>query len=145
MDQIALGTFNPVYDLGGIIVGLFAMRFIGHIWYSPYLFGKAWLEAAMREMREERSRAEVLLYGLGINLMTSVGLWLLINVAGNGEPTLAIGLVASFLAWATFSLPTGLMTVVFEERPLKLILINAGAQGLGFLVAGAFIGWSAGQ
>lgn len=140
-----IGTFNPLYDIGGIIVGLFAMRAIGHIWYSPYLFGKAWLEASMREMREERSRAEVLLYGLGINLMTSVGLWLLINIAGQGNPTPTIGLIASLLAWGAFSLPTGLMTVVFEERPLKLILINAGAQGLGYLVAGAVIGWSAGQ
>lgn len=141
MQADLFGTID-LYDIGGIILSLFAIRAIGHVWYSPYLFGKVWLEVSMREVREESSRAEVLLYGLLINLLTVVGLWMMVNVAGPGIVT---GLFVGVLAWAAFALPTSLQTVVFEERPLNLILINTGMHALSYVVAGLIIGWTAGQ
>ncbi len=138
----AFGDVN-LYDIGGIILSLFLIRAVGHLWYGPYMFQKVWLEASMREVREERSRAEVLLYGLGINLLTVIGLWLLIGAIGD-QPSWMSGLIISLVAWVTFSLPVGLQTVVFEERPMRLILINSGNQLIGFILAGLIIGATAG-
>lgn len=119
-----------------ILVAAFAGFAIGGIWYGP-LFGKAWM--AETGMTEAKARAgnPVLTYGLTfvLNLIAAVSLAMFI-----GQGDLSFGLFAGFMTGATFvSVALGI-TYLFEQRSLRLWLINAGYQTLLFTVMGALLG-----
>lgn len=119
-----------------VLVAAFAGFAIGGIWYGP-LFGKAWMTES--GMTEEKARAgnPVLTYGLTfvLNLIAAVSLAMFI-----GQGDLSFGLFAGFMTGATFvSVALGI-TYLFEQRSLRLWLINAGYQTLLFTAMGAVLG-----
>ena len=108
----------------------------GGLWYGP-LFGKAWMRAA--GMTEEQLRARPLapIYGttLALNLVAALSLAMFV---GGGD--LQFGLFAGFMTGATFVATALGVTVLFEGRPLRLWLIDAGYQTLNFTAMGAILG-----
>lgn len=119
-----------------VLVAALAGFAIGGVWYGP-LFGKAWM--AESGMTEEKARAgnPVLTYGLTLvlNLIAAVSLAMFI-----GQGDFSFGLFAGFMTGATFvSVALGI-TYLFEQRSLKLWLINAGYQTLLFTAMGAVLG-----
>ena len=119
-----------------VLVAAFAGFAIGGVWYGP-LFGKAWMaETGMTEAKA-RSGNPALTYGLTfvLNLVAAVSLAMFI-----GQGDLSFGIFAGFMTGATFvSVALGI-TYLFEQRSLRLWLINAGYQTLLFTVMGALLG-----
>jgi uncharacterized protein DUF1761 len=111
---------------------------IGGMWYSPIMFGNAW-------MRETGLSDEVLKKrSMGVVFGTSFVMALII--AGNlaaflaGPPDLKWGATAGALAgigWVATAMGT---TYLFEARSLKLYLIDAGYHAVTFIIMGAIIG-----
>jgi hypothetical protein len=108
----------------------------GGLWYGP-LFGKAWMRAAGMSEQQLRSRPLAPIYGttLLLNVVAAVSLAMFV---GGGD--LQFGLFAGFMTGATFVATALGVTFLFEGRPLRLWLIDAGYQTLNFTVMGAILG-----
>ena len=90
-------------------------------------------------MTEEQLRARPLapIYGttLALNLVAALSLAMFV---GGGD--LQFGLFAGFMTGATFVATALGVTFLFEGRPLRLWLIDAGYQTLNFTAMGAILG-----
>ncbi len=130
MDRFALVNWLSVLVAAG---SGFA---VGTLWYGP-LFGKAW--ARLAGITEEAARARLpLAFGgaYALNLIAATGI---ATVSGDRAGiwfALHTGLLGAFF----FIAPALGIIYLFEQRPLKLWLINAGYQVVNFSAMGAVIG-----
>jgi hypothetical protein len=132
-------------DLGGatvhlnwlaVLVAAAAGFLLGGLWYGP-LFGKAWMAASGVTSQRARSANMLRLYGttLALNIVAAISLAMFI---GGGD--LRFGVFAGFMTGLTFVATALGVTYLFELRPLRLWLINAGYQVLFFTLMGAILG-----
>lgn len=131
---------NPasVNFLGALVAAL-STFVLGGLWYSPLCFQRAWMQD--NGLREEDLRqggmARVFGGGLALALVSSVNLAFFL---ADGKPSLSWGVTAGLLAglgWVATSLG---VTYLFERRPLRLYLIDAGYHVVTFAVMGAILG-----
>jgi hypothetical protein len=111
---------------------------IGGLWYSPLLFAKPW----MREngFSEERLRQAPM--GRVFALSALAALVMAFNLAAfiGAKASLGFGLFAGFatgLGWVAMSLG---VIYLFEQRSLRLWLINSGYQVVAYTLMGGLIG-----
>jgi len=111
---------------------------IGGLWYSPILFAKPW----MREcgLTEEQARQAPM--GRVFGLSALAALVMAANLAAflGAKATLSFGLfagAATGIGWVAMSLG---VTYLFEQRSLKLWLIDAGYQVVTYTLMGAILG-----
>lgn len=130
---IDLGAINYL----AVIVSVVAMQIIGTIWYMPFLFGKAWMAAA--GVTTEQMRGNRVGYLIAI-LGSLIASWVIAILAGaTGASGFADGLALGLLAGIGFVFTAFAVNYVFESKPLKLLLINAGYPVIGLAVAGVII------
>ncbi|NJM26381.1 MAG: DUF1761 domain-containing protein [Bacteroidia bacterium] len=130
---------DPSYlNYWAIIVSTLSTFLIGGIWYSPALFGKAW-------MRENGFTEEFLKKG---NMVKIFGLALVlgfiasINLAMFLGPNMGVGMGAMYgfftgFGWVATFVGTHYL---FERKSFKLFLINAGYSVVALTVMGIIIG-----
>ena len=110
---------------------------LGALWYGP-LFGRPWMAAT--GITQERARQANMgkIYGttLLLNLVIATSLAMFIGTEAN----LLDGLFAGFMGGFTFVAAAFGVSYLFEFRPIKLWLINAGYQVVVFSVMGAILG-----
>lgn len=110
---------------------------IGGLWYSPIAFAKAWMQAS--GITEEQTRQAKM--GRVFGLAALAQLVIAFNLAAFiGPQGTAFGLVAGFaagLGWVAMSLG---VIYLFEQRSLKLWLINSGYQVVAYTVMGGVLG-----
>ena len=111
---------------------------IGGVWYSPALFANAWMKAAGLNAAELQKRKMGKVFGtaLVLELVMSFNLAAFLQ----GPPNLAWGITAGALAGIGW-VATGMgVTYLFEARPMKLYLIDAGYHAVTFMVMGGILG-----
>ncbi len=123
-------------NIAAVIAAAFVGFLTGGLWYGP-LFGKAWMAASGMTEEKMRARSPARVYGLTLllNLVAAASLGMFI---GGGD--LVFGLFAGLMTGATFVSTALAVTYLFEDRPLRLWLINAGYQTLNFTVMGLILG-----
>ena len=99
---------------------------IGGLWYSPVMFGKAWLGAIGLPEEHIRGGKPVLVFGgafvLAFVIATNLAMFL------GRDAGVAWGATAGALAgvgWVSASLG---VIYLFERRPFRLFAVNAGYQ-----------------
>lgn len=110
---------------------------IGSVWYGP-LFRKPWMAASGMTFEKGAQGNMPLTFGGAyvLNVIGAVGLSILMGDHAGVASGAHIGAFAAF-----FFLATGLGVIyLFEQRPLKLWLVNAGYQIVNFAAMGAVIG-----
>ena len=122
------------------ILGATASTFLlGGLWYSPWLFGRAW-------MKEMGFTDESLKAGGNVGRIMGLSFLLELIMAFNlaafigPKASLSFGLfagVAAGFGWVALSLG---VTYLFERRSLRLFLINGGYHGVAFTIMGAILG-----
>jgi uncharacterized protein DUF1761 len=119
-----------------VIVAAAAPFAIGSLWYGP-LFGKAWMKLTGLSKGAPGQNSMGLTFGLTavLNLIIATSLALFI---GGGD--WLFGLSAGFAAGFTFVAMALGVIYLFESRPLKLWLVNAGYQTVVFTVMGTILG-----
>ena len=122
-----------------ILVATVSTFLLGGLWYSPVLFGNAW----MKEMgfTPESCKAAG---GTGRIMGVSFVLELImaVNLAAflGAKASLAFGLFAGAAAgFGWVALAFG-VTYLFERKSLRLFFINAGYHGAALTIMGAIIG-----
>jgi hypothetical protein len=125
-----------------VIVATLAHYLLGGLWYSPLLFGNkflqiiGWSPEKLAEMEKQTPVKE-----LAIAFVTSLVLVYILAhfVQYTKAKTAWGGIQTAFWLWLGFIVTTQLATVLFEQRPLGLYLINIGYQLVGCAIAGVIL------
>ncbi len=121
------------------VVGAALLSFaLGGLWYSPLMFSKSW----MREsgLTEEQARKPPLARIFGLSALASLVMAFNLAAFIGAKASLSFGLFAGAAAgigWVAMSLG---VIYLFEQRSLKLWLINSGYQVLAYTLMGGLIG-----
>lgn len=126
------------FNIPAVIVAALLSFVIGGAWYSPILFSRAWMQAAGLSEAQVQAAPVARIFGFA----ALASLVMAFNLAAFIGPkaTLGFAVFAGFatgLGWVAMSLG---VIYLFEQRPLKLWLINSGYQVLAYTVMGAVIG-----
>lgn len=111
---------------------------IGGLWYSPILFAKAWMREA--GLTEEQARQAPLGRTFGLSALAAVVMAVNLAAFLGAKATLAFGLfagAATGVGWVAMSLG---VIYLFEQRSLKLWLINSGYQVVAYTAMGGILG-----
>lgn len=121
-----------------IIIAALSSFILGGLWYSPVLFGKAWmLETGITE---EKVKNANMLKTFGLAFLASLIIAINLALFLGSESTLVTGSFYGFLAgfgWVAMSFG---INDLFEQRSFRLFAINAGYHIVGFSIMGAIIG-----
>lgn len=121
-----------------IVVAALTTFVLGGLWYSPILFARAWMrEAGLSETQTAQAKM-----GKVFGLSALAALVMAFNLAAfiGAKADLWFGLFAGLatgLGWVAMSLG---VIYLFEQRSLKLWLINSGYQVLAYTLMGAILG-----
>jgi hypothetical protein len=110
---------------------------IGGLWYGP-LFQKPWMQASGMTKEQGAKGNMALIFGgtFVLNLIVAAGIAVLLGSTRSLVLGMHTGLFSAF-----FFVATSLGVIyLFEQRSLKLWLVNAGYQVVIFTVMGAIIG-----
>ena len=125
-----------------VLVATLVHFFLGGLWYSPLLFANKflqlinWSPQKVAEVQNQSHTKELV-----IAFVTSLVLvYILAHFVQYTKATTAMaGIQTAFWLWLGFIVTTQAATVIFEQRPLGLYLINIGYQLVGCALAGAIL------
>jgi Protein of unknown function (DUF1761) len=120
-----------------VLVSALAGFVIGGLWYGP-LFQKPWMQLSGMTKEKGAQASMPLTFGGAyvLNAIGATGIALLLGDHGGWAAGLHTGAFAGF-----FFMATGLGVIyLFEQRPLRLWLINAAYQVVNFAAMGAILG-----
>lgn len=129
----------PPLNWLAIAAAIIIRMVVGTIWYSPIAFVKPW--QALTGVTPESMQK-----GLGkaivIDLvMSAIMAFALANIiAASNITTWPNGAIAGAWLWLGFVLATHLPLWAYENRPLKLIAINAGSNLVSLVLMGGLLG-----
>jgi hypothetical protein len=121
---------------------------LGGVWYSPALFGKAWMKENSFSLEDIKAGNASKIYSwafiLSLIMAANLGMFLAdspeecLGVCGQ-KTDLAWGSIAGFLAgiWAFAGLA---IVALFEQKKTRYILINGGYVVVALVLMGAIIG-----
>jgi hypothetical protein len=121
-----------------ILVAALSGFAIGSFWYGPVLFQKPWM--ALSGMSKEKGAQANMVVTFGgayvLNALAATGIAIVLGDHHGWHSGLHVGAFA-----AVFFVSTALGVIyLFEQRPLKLWLINAGYQVVNFAAMGSILG-----
>lgn len=120
-----------------VLVAVIATFVIGSFWYAPPIFGKAWMkEVGMTEAKAKKANmALIMITNLIITYIA--GIFLAIALHGQTDPLYgaAIGGIIA-VVWIGSGMA---MNYMYEQRTVKLWLINTGYQLISYAAMGAII------
>ena len=126
------------FNFPAVIVAALTSFLLGGLWYSPIAFEKAWMTEVGLSEAQTKQVNMVRLFGLS----ALASLVMAFNLAAflGAKASFSFGLFAGFaagLGWVAMSLG---VIYLFEQRSLKLWLINSGYQIVAYSVMGAVLG-----
>lgn len=128
---------SVTFNLPAVLAAALLTFALGGLWYSPLLFAKAWMKEC--GLTEEQTRRAPMARTFGLSALAS--LVMAFNLAAFiGPKGAAFGLfagAATGIGWVAMSLG---VIYLFEQRSLKLWLINSGYQVLAYTLMGGLIG-----
>lgn len=122
-----------------VIAAALSTFLLGGLWYSPLLFGKAWMRANNFSDEDLQTFSKARMFGWSFVFSLVMAVNLTMFLAG---PTTNVtwGMTAGGLAgfgWVAMAIA---IIGVFENRSWSYILINGGYMTVAFVVMGAIIG-----
>lgn len=126
------------FNFAAVFVAALMSFAIGGLWYSPLLFARAW----MREAGLTEAQVQAAPMGRVFGLAALASLVMAFNLAAFIGPKASLGFglfagAAAGVGWVAMSLG---VIYLFEQRSLKLWLINGGYQVIAYTLMGGLIG-----
>lgn len=123
-----------------VLVAAIAYMALGALWYSPVLFGNAWMRGIGKTKEQVMAGFSLLnyLWGIITAFVAAYGIARLTGMTGGN--TVADAVIISLLAAICFVLTTMGINDVFEKRPKGLTFINIFYHIVGFVIIGIIIG-----
>jgi hypothetical protein len=136
--------------LSVLLAGVASMA-VGFLWYSPTLFGNAWMKEmglTLKKLNSDKmKKAMGKTYGLSF-LSSLVTAYVLshvtsMSIAVFNYPLPTPAFTSAFFMWLGFVAPVQLTSVLYDNKSWKLFAINAGYQLAALMAMAAVIGfWS---
>jgi Protein of unknown function (DUF1761) len=125
-------------NIWAILVASLSTFLLGGIWYSPAVFGKAWMKenGFTEESLKGANMAKIFGLAFFLALISAVNLAMFVGP----EADLSFGAFAGFAAgfgWVATFVGTHYL---FERKSFKLFLINAGYSIVALTIMGIIIG-----
>jgi len=129
----------PMVNWPAVVAAALSMFALGAVWYSPWLFDKAWQKAAGLSDADRARGNPAVIFGLAFLLTLVMAANLAFFLSG---PEVGLGFalgaaLAAGFGWAALSVG---VLALFERRPLAYALINGGYLTLGFALMGLILG-----
>jgi hypothetical protein len=126
------------FNFAAILVAALMSFAIGGLWYSPLLFARAWMKEAGLTEQQTKEAPMGRIFGLA----AVASLVMAFNLAAFIGPKASLGFglfagAAAAVGWVAMSLG---VIYLFEQRSLKLWLINSGYQVIAYTLMGGLIG-----
>ena len=128
----------PPINYWAVLAAALSSMILGALWYSPMLFGASW----MREsgMTEDKARSA--------NMAKVMGAAFLLSVIGAAVFAMFLGPTATPMFGVAVGFAAGLCWVagsyginyLFEQRSLRLFLINGGYHTIQYTLIGLILG-----
>ena len=135
--ELDLADVNYLAVIAAIAVNMI----VGAVWYSPLLFARPWMAAngfTEEQIKAQGSATRGYIVSVIASVVIAFAIALFAQAAGAGA---AIdGLLLGLAAGVGFVATTSVTNYIFESRPLKLYLINAGYPVVSFTLIGLLIG-----
>ncbi len=128
-----------------VILGAVLSMALGFLWYSPYLFGKAWMKLMgyTQESLKKAQKEMGPMYGVSFVATLATGFVLahMMEISEDFYDTsmMMTGITTAFWVWLGFILPVQLTEVLFGGKKWKLFAINTGYQLASVIVLGIVI------
>lgn len=133
--------FVDINYLAVLIAAIAAMA-IGALWYSPALFGKLWMQLSgitPENIAKAKAKGMAKNYFIAF-LGTLVMSYVLAHFVDYADVFyLAEGLKLGFWVWLGFMATRALGGVLWEGKPVKLYLLNAGHDLISILIMAAIL------
>lgn len=138
----------PLINWWAVLVAGISSFVVGGIWYSPGLFGKAWMKDnnfTEEEIKKGGNKGKIFGFTLVFSLLMAVNLAMFLSTQADCPPQCAApadltwGAIAGFLAgiWTFCAIA---IHSLFELKPWRLILINGFYSVIALILMGAIIG-----
>lgn len=116
---------------------------IGSLWYSPILFGKAWM--ALNNIGQEdmaAAKAGSMTKSYVVQMIATIVSFCVLGfiMAQIGNMTARDGLFLGVIAWLGLVLPNSLSGLLWKKQPFKLFLIETVNTLVTLAIGGAIIG-----
>ncbi|MGC3944456.1 MAG: DUF1761 domain-containing protein [Chryseolinea sp.] len=128
---------NAPFNIWAVLVAALSTFLIGGLWYSPALFGKAWMRENGFTEESMKGGNMAKIFGLAFLLGVVAAINLAMFMGPEDDP--AMGALWGFLAgfgWVATFVGTHYL---FERRSLKLFLINAGYSIVALTLMGVIL------
>ena len=125
------------------VAGLVSMV-LGALWYGP-VFGKTWMKLSgmtQKDLEAAKKKSMALSYGLnfvGVLITAYVLAHFLEIIETVGNTSWETGLVTGFWIWLGFAAPLQLSSVLWENKPWTLWILNTVYSLLSFVVMGVIL------
>ncbi|HEX5112896.1 MAG TPA: DUF1761 domain-containing protein [Saprospiraceae bacterium] len=121
-----------------ILVSALSTFLIGGLWYSPAVFGKAWMRENGFTEEELKNGNMARIFGLSfvLALVAAINLAMFLGPEVNVGMGAFYGFLAGF-GWVAMFIGTHYL---FERKSFKLFLINAGYSVVALTIMGVIIG-----
>ena len=124
-------------NLWAILVAALSTFLIGGLWYSPAVFGKAWMKENGFTEESMKGGNMVKIFGLAfvLGLIAAINLAMFMGPENKPEMGALWGFLAGF-GWVATFIGTHYL---FERRSFKLFLINSGYSIVALTIMGIII------
>lgn len=133
-----------ILNFWAILVATLSTFVIGGLWYSPMLFGNAWMNAAGVSEQEIQQGNKAKIFGLAFIFELIMAFNLAMFLTGSPEAAeqmnAGAGAFYGFLTgfgWIFFAMA---VNSLYEQRSWKYIFINGGYWTIAFTLMGLIIG-----
>ncbi|MEZ7208479.1 DUF1761 domain-containing protein [Pseudoalteromonas sp. DY56-GL79] len=117
-------------NLWAIILAALSSFMLGGIWYSPMLFQKSWMEGCGLTELDLQTSDPKMTFGVAflLSLLSAVFMAVMLDLSLSLLAATGVGLgVGIFFVACSLGI-----SYIFEQRPMKLFLVNGGYHVLQF-------------
>jgi hypothetical protein len=125
-------------NLWAVLAAAVSSMLLGALWYSPALFAQTWMrESNMTEAKAQS--ANVMKVMVGAFLLALIGAFVFAMFLGP-KPAIGFAIGAGFSAGLCWVAASFGINYLFEQRSIKLFLINGGYHTLQYTLFGVVLG-----
>lgn len=133
-----LALMQPEINFLAAVLAAVSAFLLGGLWYSPALFGNAWLKATGLTQEELAKSNPAVVYGVAFVFAVIAAVVFALFLGPAPAPGFAVGAgAAAGACWVGASFGINYM---FERKPVSLLLINAGYHTAQFTLYGLILG-----
>jgi hypothetical protein len=123
-----------------VVVSAVVYMALGALWYSPALFGKAWMKGIGKTEAQVRADAKPTNYILGLLMSILAAYGIARVMAWRGGGSVGDGIMIALVAGICFMFAPFVTNDQFEARPGGLTFTNVLYHLVGFVLMGIIIG-----